>query len=368
MKQRVRSSILLLALLGLVLCGCGGSSSGSKGSSATGYEQVFAAIKGLHGKQRTAKLVSLAQAEGGKLTFYTSVSSEAADAFASGFNDAYGIEVAVYRSNTEDVVERLTQEAAANYHGADVAGLDGLSLYNLNRKSLLVDYKADGLPQLVPGAHRDGWTISEFAPFAVSWNTKLVHAGEQPRTLEDLANPRWRGKLALESSDFEWYGTVRDYWVTQGGKSEAEADRLFEQIGRNAVAMRGHSLMTQLLAAGEFDVAASTFASKVDELRKDGAPVSRTPAVEPVIVVTNGMALVRGSHHPAAAALFLEWVLGDGQKSIQELGREPARRDLTTTGGVRTVWEDNAKLVRNQKKWAADYERVLSHGKVRPDD
>jgi iron(III) transport system substrate-binding protein len=365
MERRFRTSIVLgLLTLTLVLGGCGGSSTqDDETTTATGYEKVFAAVRGLHGTKRTAKLASLAKREGGKLTVYTSINSEAAGKLADEFEDAYGIEVAFYRGSTEVIAERLLQEARADFQGADVAGLDGLELFNLDQLSLLVDYTPDGVSRLVPGADRDGWTVSEFATFVVSWNTNRVPEGEQPRSWEDLADPRWRGRLAMESSDFEWYGTLRDYWVTEGGKSEAEADRLFEQMARNAKALSGHTLMTQLLAAGEFDVAATTFASGVDQLRNEGASISRTPAVEPVVVRTNGVALVRQARHPATAALYLEWLVADGQELILELGREPARRDLATTSGVSRIYEDYTKLVRHQKEWIADYERVLRNAK-----
>jgi iron(III) transport system substrate-binding protein len=293
---------------------------------------------------------------------YTSANSDVAEGLAGAFEDAYDLDVALYRANTEAVAERITEEARANFHGGDVGELDGVALFNLDRESLIVDYTPDGVSRLVAGADRQGWTVTEFRKFVVSWNTDRVHEGDQPRSLEDLADPRWKGKLAMEFGDFEWYGTLRDYWIEKG-KSEAEADRLFSQMGRNALVLTGHTLMTELLAAGEFDVAATTFSTTVDELRKKGAPIARLPAVEPVIVRTNGVALIRGSRHPAAALLYLEWLIGPGQKIASDLGRDPARRDLAGGEKLRTVPVDYAKLVKRQKEWTTDYERILSKGK-----
>jgi iron(III) transport system substrate-binding protein len=368
----VRIILAPAALLSaLALTGCSSSSTTGGAStkpSASGYEKVFAAVKGLHGRARTAKLLALAMAEGEAVTVYTSANSDVAEGLAGAFQDAYGLDVALYRANTEAVAERITEEARANFHGDDVAELDGVALFNLNRESLLVDYTPDGVSQLVPGADRAGWTVTEFRKFVVSWNTNRVPAGEQPRSWEDLADPKWKGKLAMEFGDFEWYGTLRDYWINEGGKSEAEADRLFEQMGRNAVVLTGHTLMTELLAAGEFDVAATTFSTTVDELRKKGAPIARLPAVEPVIVRTNGVALVRGARHPAAALLYLEWLIGPGQKIAADLGRDPARRDLAGGENLRTVPVDYSKLVAHQKEWTTEYERILSKGKVRKGD
>jgi iron(III) transport system substrate-binding protein len=359
-EMRRLTLVLVLLACALALTGCGSSGGGDE--NASGYDDVFAAVKGLHGKARTDKLLQLAKAEGGSLTVYTSANSDVAEGLAGEFEDTYDLDLALYRANTEAVAERITEEAKANFHGGDVAELDGVALFNLNNEGLIVDYTPDGVSGLVADADRRGWTVTEFRKFAVSWNTKRVHPGEEPRSWEDLADPRWKGKLAMEFGDFEWYGTLRDYWIKQG-KSEAQADRLFTQMGRNALVLTGHTLMTELLAAGEFDVAATPFSSTVDELRKKGAPIARLPAVEPVIVRTNGVALVRGSRHPAAALLYLEWLISAGQKVAFDLGRDPARLDLAGGENLQTVDVDYSNLVQHQKEWTRDYERILSKGK-----
>lgn len=361
MRITIAAAAALLAAFTLSACG---SSGGGGKSSATGYEQVLAAIKGLHGKARTDKLVALAnEAEGGAVTVYTSAKSDVSEPLASAFEDASGLNVSLYRANTEAVAERVTEEARAHFRGGDVAELDGVALFNLNRQSLLVDYSPDGLSKLAPGSDRQGWTVAEFVKFVVSWNTDRVAKGEEPRRWEDLADPRWKGKLAMEFGDFEWYGTLRNYWIDQEGKSPAEADRLFAQMGRNALVVTGHTLMTELLAAGEFDVAATTFLSTVDDLRKKGAPIARLPAVQPVILRSNGVGLIRDARNPAGAILYLEWLVGPGQKVAADLGRNPARRDLASQDTFKAIPVDYSKLAAHQKEWTAGYERILSKGK-----
>jgi iron(III) transport system substrate-binding protein len=368
LERRVHTCAVLTVAFAFALGGCGGSSEPKIDRSETGYEQVFAAIQGLHAKQRTAKLLALAKKDGGDLSLYTSAKSDVAEALAGGFEDFSGLDVALYRATTEAVAARLSEEARADFHGADVVEADGVALYNLNRESLLVDYRPDGLTRLAPGSDRDGWTACEFVTFVVSWNTKLVHDGEQPRSWEDLADPRWKGKLALEFGDFEWYGTLRDYLIKSEGKSEAEVDRLFQRMGQNALVFKGHTFMTQLLAEGEVDVAASAFASTVDQFRKDGASVSWQPPVEPVIVRTNGAGLVQGSRNPAAAVLYLEWLANDGQDLLAKVGREPVRKDLALGRTIRSVPVDYAQLVTHQKEWSSDYERILSKSEKAPEE
>jgi iron(III) transport system substrate-binding protein len=364
----VRIILATVALLSaLAFTGCGGSGGGGD-RSASGYEDVFAAIQGLHGKARTRKLLQLAKAEGGALTVYTSANSDIAEGLAGAFEDAYGLDLALYRANTEAVAERITEEARANFRGGDVAELDGVALYNLNRESLIVEHRPEGLSRLVAGADRDGWTVTEFRKFVVSWNTDRVPEGEQPRTWEDLADPKWRGKLAMEFGDFEWYGTLHDYWVEEKGKTEAEADRLFAAMGRNARVVTGHTFMAELLAGGEFDVAASAFASTIDRLQKEGAPVSWHPSVEPVVGRVNGAGLVLDAPNPAAAVLYLDWIVGEGQAVLAELGREPARKDLLQQRNAKKINVDYSQLVERQDEWTSEYERVLSKAAPGPEE
>jgi len=354
--------LLLVAVVALATS----SASGLAESRASGYERVFTAIKKVHGKARLAKLATLAKSQGSTVTVYTSAKDDVSAGLAKAFEDAYGVDVQLYRADTETVAEKIVQEAKAKFRGGDVTELDGVALFNLNRQKLIVDYNSDSLVRLAPGANRKGWTVTEFRKFVVSWNTDRVRAGQQPETWQALAAPKWKGKLGLEAGDFEWYGTLRDYWIRKLKMKPARADQLWAQIGRNALVVKGHTLMTQLLAAGEFDVAANAFSTTVDQLRGKGAPLARLPSVQPVVVRSNGVALIRGARHPAAAILYLEWLTGPGQKVAESLGRDPARRDLVGKDRFKTISVDYAKVLAHQKQWSDAYERVLSGGTPLP--
>jgi iron(III) transport system substrate-binding protein len=360
----VRRLLPVILAVGLAVATC--SASGQARTSATGYEKVFTAIKKLHGKARLSKLASLVKAQGATVTVYTSAKDDVSAGLAKAFEDTYGVDVQLYRADTETVAEKITQEAKAGIHGGDVTELDGVSLYNLNRQKLIVDYDGDGLARLSKGANRKGWTVTEFRKFVVAWNTDRVSKGQQPKTWQALAMPRWKGKLAIEAGDFEWYGTLRNYWITKLKMKPAKADQLWAQIGKNALVVKGHTLMTQLLAAGEFDVSANSFSTTVDQLRGKGAPISRLPTVQPVVVRSNGVALIRGARHPAAAVLYLEWLTGPGQKVAEDLGRDPARRDLVGDDTFKTIPVNYATLISHQKQWSDAYDRVLSGGTPLP--
>ena len=86
-----------------------------------------------------------------------------------------------------------------------------------------------------------------------AYNTRQVKKEEAPRAVEDLLKPRWKGKLTMDSQSYVWFGTMVQYLGEEAGLRFMK--RLNEQ---NISHQRGRRLMTQLVAAGEFDMAVET--------------------------------------------------------------------------------------------------------------
>ncbi|MEA2472382.1 MAG: iron(III) transport system substrate-binding protein [Thermoleophilaceae bacterium] len=353
------STALLLALL--ALGGCGGSST----SDSAGFDPVFKDVKGLSAPAREAKLRELARSEGSKLVLYTSLIDQSARPLVQAFEKRYGIKVSLFRSESEPIAQRLSQEVKAGRRGTDVVETSGQDMVALNRLAAFVPYRPAALANLVPGAEQKGWTADRFNKFVVGWNTDLVKKGRQPRSVEDLAQPRWHGKVALEKSDADWYKTLHDYWVSPaGGKTAAEADRLFAGIARNARVAPSHAVMTELLGAGEFSVAATSYLHQLRDSVDKGAPVAYRPIAEPVLSRPNGVALLNSAEHPAAAVLFVEWLLGpDGQRELQRVNVQPALRGLESLPVKREIPVDVEGFADVAREWQDRYDALLRGSK-----
>jgi iron(III) transport system substrate-binding protein len=357
------SAILCLATA-LAFTACGGSS--DAGESAQSLDDVLAAIDGLSGAERTAELQRLAAEAGGELNLYTSTSIEPVDALASAFEDAYDIDVGVYRATSDALTQRMIEEQRAGYRGSDVVESNTPSLVPLSEEGILADYESPKLAGLVPGSVGDGWIADKFNTFVATWNTDRVPKGEEPRSYEDLADPRWKGRLALEADDSDWYKTVREH-LAVSGKTPAEIDRIFSDIARNATFVNGHTLMTQLVAAGEFDVTPHAYLHTVEDMVDDGAPLAWKPVVAPVISRADGIAVVRDAAHPAAALLFVDFVLDEGQEVLADAALTPARKDLAVPSSIPQRAVDVPDFVANLDEWTQRYEDLVRLGKVAPD-
>jgi iron(III) transport system substrate-binding protein len=321
---------------------------------------VLAAVHGLRGKAREQRLVKLAKEEGGSVTFYTTYSLTLLDEVSSAFKDKYDIDVASYKGGSGEVPQRLLEEAKAGFHGADVVETNGLEMIEINDAHLLQPYDSPAAAHLIAGARHDGWTADAVNSLALVRNTKLVSADQMPKSWEELADPRWHGKVGIVIDDVEWYKTLRDYWINHEGKTPAEADRLFAAIARNAVFLKGHSLGAQLQSAGEFKLFVN-YIHIIEALARDGAPLAWKPAVQPVVVRTDGTGVVKGGSHPAAALLFEDWLLSEGQKVLAGEG-VAVRKDLVRTQDVKTAQVDLAALNAHQQMWEDRYDRLTRLG------
>jgi len=274
--MKSRGLLIALVAAALALAGCGSSPTaqapGSSGDSTAG---PFAKYANLSGADRTQKLLADAKTEG-QLGIYTSNTD--IDDLVAGFEKAYpGIKVNAFRANSETVLQRIQQESQARRLAADVVDTDDFELDALNSQGVLVDYQSPIRDSLRKDALFPGWTATRFNAFVVGWNTKLVHPGQEPKSFEELADPKWKGKLAMELSDFDWYMSLHTYLTTKKGMSDAQADNLFKGLVANAKVVKGHTVMGELLSAGQFEVALSIY-SHGGQGRPQGRRAGRLPA------------------------------------------------------------------------------------------
>jgi iron(III) transport system substrate-binding protein len=349
-------------LIALAAASCGGSSGPAAGGSQQTLEDVMAAVQGLDAEAREAKLLELAKAEGAKIVFwYSTMPKGKADRVIKAFEDAYGIGVTGQDTDSEAIVQRVTEEASAGVSTPDVIFTQPDAIQGLDDGGLLGPY-APGPGSLIPEeAVRDGGRFvgARSSITTLGWNTDLVAPGEAPRTWEELADPRWKGKLSLSPSDSDWYAYLFTYWV-QHGKTEQEAQKLFEQIAANSVFVRGVTGRAEMLAAGDFSLT-FTISSVIDGLARKGAPIAWQPSIQPAFVGFDGASLPKRPPHPAAAVLLVDWLISDaGQKAMDSA-------DVSPSSGVsgldfEYVLQDLDAYRAEREKWDGAYERLIALG------
>jgi len=322
-------------------------------------DAVEVELEGLDDAARRARLIELAEAEGGEVSFYASTNIDDIGPVLEAFESDTGISVNHYRAGASTVMNRILQESDAGFAGSDVVLINGPEMVVLSGEELLLDLQTPVAPDILEVGQFDDWLAPYVNAFVVGWNTNLVAPEEAPATYEE-AFRNFAGGLAMDVDDADWFATlVEDYFVAEQGMSEDEAVELFKEAARGASVIRGHSLGAQLLVAGEYDVHASLYHAHT--ARHADGPMDWQPAIEPVVVRPNGIGIVSSSSRPASALLFLDYVLTDGQQMLADVGYTPGstRVDAGLPPELDTIGMDLIKLEEQREKWEGLYEDVV---------
>lgn len=333
---------------------------GDTGAGAEALQAVYDEVEGLEGDERREKLVSLAQEEDCEVSFYTSTNVDESGPVTDEFEDATDIEVSLYRAGSETIVQRTLQEAQAGFAGADVIGNNGPEMTILDKEGLLLPLETPYREEIVEFAQFDNWLGFYLNVFVAAWNTDRVKGDQIPESWEEVLG---YGKgLAMEAGDVDWFATLVKWFVEEKGMTEEEAVELFREAARSSTVVDGHTLMAELLAAGEYDLTTSSYQHRIPQLAKEGAPIEWQPAVEPAIVRPNGMGIHRDTDCPAGALLFIEFSLDEAQELLIDFDRSPASTEVQGAfpEDVETILVDVEALLEESDKWEGLYEEVIA--------
>jgi iron(III) transport system substrate-binding protein len=307
-----------------------------------------------HGADADAQrqLIENAKKEG-RLVFYTSVETEFARVLTGGFEAKYPfIKTDMFRSTHDKIFSRLNVERKAGAFVADVLSVGEFETYHMQKRGLLTPYKAPSAAVYPEGfKDPDGYWTDFYDNLMVSaYNTTRVKRDELPKRYEDLLQPRWRRRMVLDRNEDRWFANMLHHMGENKGMEFMQA------LAKQDVAIRsGRSLITQLLAAGEFDLQIVAYWYRPYLLKKQGAPVDWF-SLEPAFVALHPISIVERAPHLNAAKLFIDYVLSEeGQRLLAKRGREPSRPGIRPEG-----YPDQLKVVPSRVELAeklADYTR-----------
>jgi iron(III) transport system substrate-binding protein len=321
---------------------------------------TVAEVSAYTGADRMQKIVEGAKKEG-ELNIYTSAQSDDMGALVSAFEKKYGIKVSVWRSSSEKVLQRAVTEARANRHTMDVAETNGPELESMSREKILQAVASPHLADLIAPAIRPHgeWVGTRLNVFVQAYNTSLVKKEDLPKSWEDLANPKWKGKLGIEQEDSDW---LAGEYAELG---EARASKVFKDIvSTNGVSVRkGHTLLTQLVVSGEIPFALTVYNYKAEQLKGKGAPIDWF-SIGPAIARPNGVAVAKAAPHPHAAVLFYDFEISpEGQKILAGRDFVPTSKKVDTPLNKIPMKFVDARVALDEfQKWEKLYADLFTKG------
>jgi len=328
-----KRAIAGLAVAALVLSACGGDEADTSAPAAGGSDSGSSAeapaadtgmvdgiVVRMEGEDRDAYLERLYQAalgESGSVLYYTSAGDEENEVIKATFETNYpGIELNPVAASSGTILERALVESETGRVQGDVYGgsandqaiLDGIGALEkydaVNGEDLDANFQLPG-PYFALG----------YLSYHVAYNTDRVDASEIPSDWTGFCDERWRGNLAIDAEAGEWVTGLMT------GLGEAAATELLECIaGLEPRLVRGSTNRTELLAAGEFDVALDLYGHRIARFEREGAPIKGVvPQPNPMPVVMDMIGLLKGGPNPNSGRLLVEFFLtADGQQFMIE--------------------------------------------------
>jgi iron(III) transport system substrate-binding protein len=224
------------------------------------------------------------------------------------------------RSGDTELSLRIYNEAKAGQPQSDL--FDGIAAVPAMKAQGLT---AAGLPDeanALPDRYRDPagqWVATNLYVLTPGINTNLVPAALEPRTLRDLLDPRWRGKMAWNSDTTVSAGpglvglALRSFGEDKGTTYLKQLAT--QKIANLAVSSR--QVLDEVIA-GDYAIGLQTFDNHSVISAKLGAPVKWLP-MDPSMVVLATAARTSNSPHPNAGKLFLGFLVSlEGQRVFRD--------------------------------------------------
>jgi iron(III) transport system substrate-binding protein len=321
------------------------------------HAQTIADIANFSGPDRTQKLIDGARKEG-TVTLYSSAVIDDTNAIAAAFEKKYGVSVKLWRGSSEDILRRAVTEHRGGRDDVDVAETAGPDMEGLRREQLLQEMASPVFADLIPQAvvpHRP-WVTSRLSIFTAAFNTALIKPDDAPKSYDDLTDPKWKGKLGVEADDGNWFMSVAD------AMGEDKAVALFRKIvATNGISVRkGHTLLSNLVVAGEVPLALTVYGYRINELKAKGAPIDGV-VLPPAVALPTGIAVFAKAPHPYAAALFMDFFLSDGQRILADRGNVPTNRAVQEPPPGLT-FVDVAQFLDQGDKWTKLFKEIFASG------
>jgi ABC-type Fe3+ transport system substrate-binding protein len=292
-------------------------------------------------KEETKTLDQLyadAIAEGGKLIIYAGGDIDSNQAgMRTDFKAAFpkvNLTIVVDYSKYHDV--RIDNQLARDRLVPDIAALQTLQNFpRWARQGDLLQYKPAGFSQI-----RDGfkdpkafWMAIRLSTFGFSYDEAQLDGLAPPTSPLDLIKPEWANKIASaypnddDATLFVYSQYAKTYgweWVEKLAAQQVEFNRGTNTPGEALQAKR------KVIAVGSSISLAPTNSSTIKPVLGKGVPF---------LLWGQRLAIFKKAPHPAAAKLYLNWVLSKETQTSTLLNRS-VRKDVTPPlGGTNYSWD-----------------------------
>ena len=145
----------------------------------------------------------------------------------------------------------------------------------------------------------NGWAAFGHRSRRLVINTNRLSAASAPRSLLELTNEAWRGKVALAYPQFgttsAHFHALRQHWGESAWESWCRS-----LAANKPLLVDGNSMVVKMVGNGEALIGL-TDSDDIADGQREGMPVEAAPINQETLLIPNTVALVRGAPHPENA-------------------------------------------------------------------
>ncbi|ANN69336.1 ABC transporter substrate-binding protein [Bordetella bronchialis] len=306
-----------------------------------------------------------ADAQAGQVVLYSSNDVQTVSSVVEQFERQNpDVKVAVVRAGTGALMQRIKAEAA-NPLG-DIFWSGGLSTIGAFQEV----FEAYRSPQADAVAARyrgpDGlWLGTNTHVSVLMVNVRQVPNGTPPSTWADLADPRWKGKIAIPDPQFSSASYVALY-----GIRSLLGESIYARIVRNAVVVGTTSAAYQGVANGEFAAAVTMEYAAYQYVAGGLKEIKVVYPAEGTFLSPEGMALIKNAKHPAEARRLYDFLASKPTQALifERAFRRPLRPDIDVAAlsalpplaGIKTIDLDDSRMEADRAQFLAQWRQLVS--------
>jgi iron(III) transport system substrate-binding protein len=182
----------------------------------------------------------------------------------------------------------------------------------LKERGVLAPYQSPSAAD-IPATFKDPsgmWTGFSARVRVIAYNTKTVAEVDAPKSVLELADPKWKGQVAIADPRFGSTSFhVAALYVTLG---DEKADDFFRRLKTNGVKIvSGNSVVRDMVVRGEVKVGL-TDTDDVNVALQQGAPIAMVMPDKDgmgVPMMPNLVSMIAGAPHPAQARQMIDYLL-----------------------------------------------------------
>ena len=261
-----------------------------------------------------------AGAAAGSITLYSGQHEQTVSTLVADFEKRSGVHVSVRSADEATLANQIMQEGSKS--PADVFFAENPpALQVLSEKGLLATVRGSTLAAVprVRSAPSGTWVAISARAAVLDYNTDRLRKADLPKSLLDLASPKWKGKFAIAPGETDFQPLITSVARVRGN---AAALTWLKAIQRNAKVLADNELIAAAVNKGT--VAAGLIDHYYWYRQRDEVGAGNTksalhyfaPRDPGMLVDVSGAAVLKSSKHVADAQRFLAYLVSKPAQTI----------------------------------------------------